>query len=218
MGSKGTYQKTLFFIFALNWFIAGFIVMQPVFLFLDKPFDCEGKGVLTNDCSKTVCSLPTMKEWEDMQDKTANIKSLSTEFGPYICEEHYKATISKMMEYVGIFMGYLVFLYFTDNYGRKMSLLLTWTVTTIGIGLLCASVNLYMAVAGLFLAGAGCESAIRITMAVFGEVVDYYVRQQYSVALEIAFGLGGVMVGVLYWVFPNWRLINIIFILIPCVV
>lgn len=75
-----------------------------------------------------------------------------------------------------------------------------------------------MAVIGLFLAGAGCESAIRISMAVLGEIMDFYVRQQYSVALEIAFALGGIFVGIIYWVFPYWRLINIIFILIPCLV
>ena len=36
VGTKGQYQKCVFFIFALNWFIAGLIVMQPVFLFLNK--------------------------------------------------------------------------------------------------------------------------------------------------------------------------------------
>ena len=65
-------------------------------------------------------------------------------------------------------MGYIVFLYFTDNYGRKMSIVMTWTVTTVGITILCSSVHISMAVIGLFLAGAGCESAIRISMAVLG--------------------------------------------------
>ena len=65
-------------------------------------------------------------------------------------------------------MGYIVFLYFTDNYGRKMSIVMTWTVTTVGVALLACSVHISMAVVGLFLAGAGCESAIRITMAVLG--------------------------------------------------
>ena len=123
-----------------------------------------------------------------------------------------------MVEYVGIFMGYIVFLYFTDNYGRKMSIVMTWTVTTVGVAILCASVHISMAVVGLFLAGAGCESANRISMAVLGEIVDYNVRQQYSVALEIAFALGGILIGVAYWVVPDWRIINIVLILVPCIV
>lgn len=75
-----------------------------------------------------------------------------------------------------------------------------------------------MAVLGLFLAGAGCESSMRITMTVLGEVADYYLRQQYSVALQIAFAIGGILVGIAYWVLPSWRLINITFILIPCII
>ena len=142
VGTKGKYQKTVFFIFALNWLIAGFIVMQPVFLFLDPPFDCKGNGLLTKNCEKSVCALNTMDEWKSYQEKDSQVDSLSTEFGPYICDEHYKATLFKMVEYVGIFMGYIVFLYFTDNYGRKMSIIMTWTVTTIGVGILCASVSI----------------------------------------------------------------------------
>ena len=62
-----------------------------------------------------------------------------------------------MMEYVGIFIGYFVFLYFTDNYGRKMSAIMAWSVATIGVAILCLSyfINEYFAVLGLFLAGAG---------------------------------------------------------------
>lgn len=53
-------------------------------------------------------------------------------------------------------------------------------------------------------------------MAFFGEVVDYYRRQSYSVALEIAFGLSGVMIGCAYWIIKDWRVITIVFCGIPC--
>ena len=61
VGTKGDYQKCLFLIFGLNWFITGFIVLQPVFLFLDPPFDCAAHGLLTNNCAKTVCEMETME-------------------------------------------------------------------------------------------------------------------------------------------------------------
>lgn len=72
-----------------------------------------------------------------------------------------------------------------------------------------------MALAGLFLTGAGSESAIRISMAVFGEIVDFYQRQKYSVALEISFGFAGVLVGVVYYLIDDWKTINIFFLAIP---
>ena len=73
-----------------------------------------------------------------------------------------------MILYVGTFAGYLIFLFFTDNFGRKFSLVMTWSVTMFGISLLCLAPNITVANIGLFLAGMGCESAIRINMAILG--------------------------------------------------
>ena len=73
-----------------------------------------------------------------------------------------------MVLFVGIFCGYLIILFFADNYGRKFSVMMAWSAVIVGQILLFVSFNLYMALAGLFLAGAGSESAIRISMAVFG--------------------------------------------------
>ena len=89
----------------------------------------------------------------------------------------------------------MVFLFFTDNYGRKFSAIMAWGFTVAGVILICLAQNIYMAMVGLFIFGGGSEASIRISMSVFGEIVDYYLRQRYSVALEIAFGAGGVAVG-----------------------
>ena len=62
----------------------------------------------------------------------------------------------RMILYIGTFFGYLSFLYVTDNYGRKFSAVLTWSITTVGIFILCISQNIEMACIGLFFAGAGC--------------------------------------------------------------
>ena len=70
-----------------------------------------------------------------------------------------------MIVYVGTFVGYFIFLFITDNYGRKFALVLGWTVTFIGIVILCLSNSIQLACFGLFLAGGGCDSCIRITMA-----------------------------------------------------
>ena len=61
----------------------------------------------------------------------------------------------------------MVFLFITDNYGRKTSVVVAWAVTTFGVLLLVAAQDMGMACVGLFLAGAGCESSIRISMAIF---------------------------------------------------
>lgn len=61
-----------------------------------------------------------------------------------------------MILYIGTFCGYMVFLFITDNYGRKASVVVAWSVTTLGVILLVAAQDMPMACVGLFLAGAGC--------------------------------------------------------------
>ena len=44
--------------------------------------------------------------------------------------------------YVGVFFGYMIFLFCADNYGRKVSLVLAWGISTLGIALLSISWNI----------------------------------------------------------------------------
>ena len=73
--------------------------------------------------------------------------------------------------YFGAFLGYLVISFFADNLGRRTSLLIGWVVEVIGSILVAASVNIYMASAGLFLCGFGADVCINIAFFFFGEVV-----------------------------------------------
>ena len=42
VGNKGKYQTIVFFIFCLNWFLGGFLLLGTSFLFMNEEFDCEG--------------------------------------------------------------------------------------------------------------------------------------------------------------------------------
>ena len=60
-----------------------------------------------------------------------------------------------MTFFVGVLFGYMVVFYFTDNFGRKFSMVLAWSITVVGIGILSGALNIWMACAGIFLAGFG---------------------------------------------------------------
>lgn len=70
-----------------------------------------------------------------------------------------------MIIYGGTFVGYFVFLFITDNYGRKFAMVIGWAVTFVGILILCLSSSMGIACIGLFFAGSGCDACLRITMA-----------------------------------------------------
>lgn len=62
----------------------------------------------------------------------------------------------KMSLFIGIFVGFIVFSYFSDNFGRRKAMILTWITALTGILLICYSRSLIIASIGLFLAGSGC--------------------------------------------------------------
>lgn len=71
-----------------------------------------------------------------------------------------------MTLFLGVLFGYIIFTYLADNFGRRMALITTWTTANIGILILCLSQSMSHACVGLFLAGAGCESNIRVNLAI----------------------------------------------------
>jgi MFS family permease len=139
-------------------------------------------------------------------------------YGPYVCSNSSTADFFKAVIFIGIFIGYPVVLWFADNYGRKLSVMISWGITVFGCAMLSFSQNIEMALVGLLFSGAGSEAAIRVSMVSFAEVVDFYKRQKYSVALEISCGIAGVLIGGLYYVIHNWRTINIFIIFLLSVI
>lgn len=73
-----------------------------------------------------------------------------------MCGEEYIVSSVKTVLFAGTLFGYLFFLFFSDNFGRKFSILMTWGTCCTGIILLVCAQNIQMACVGLFLAGSGC--------------------------------------------------------------
>lgn len=71
-----------------------------------------------------------------------------------------------MVLFVGIFVGYFIFMHFSDNLGRRFGMILTWSTATFGLILISLSRNMLMVSLGLLLAGAGCESNMRINLSI----------------------------------------------------
>jgi MFS family permease len=120
-----------------------------------------------------------------------------------------------MTLFFGIFMGYIFFSYFSDNFGRRRAMIMTWMTSLVGIMILCSSKSLEVASLGLFLAGAGCESNLRVNLTIINEIVDYHLRQVYSVILQSAFGVAGISIAVAYNLLYDWRIVTIFFCAIP---
>jgi hypothetical protein len=56
-----------------------------------------------------------------------------------------------MVFFIGNLFGYIGVLFTTDNYGRKFSMIISWSLTLFGAFLLALSFNIWTACVGLFL-------------------------------------------------------------------
>jgi MFS family permease len=86
----------------------------------------------------------------------------------YLCEKSALVDLVSSCTYFGAFVGYIVISFFSDNFGRKSSMVVSWAICTLGTIIVAFSVNIYMVAVGLFFSGCGCDAAINICFFFFG--------------------------------------------------
>ncbi len=83
------------------------------------------------------------------------VESLATEFGSFYCKDEQFLCLIKTVMYIGNTIGVLAFGILSDNIGRKKALVWSQFFVCIGMVVLSASWNIYVAGVGLFLIGLG---------------------------------------------------------------
>lgn len=120
--------------------------------------------------------------------------------------------------YFGAFIGYIVISFFSDNFGRRNSILVSWGITVLGTIIVAFSFNVYMVAAGLFLCGCGSDAGINICFFFFGEVVGDEKRQKYSVFVQIFFCIGAMVITLFFYLISDWRINWIILVGVPSII
>lgn len=65
----------------------------------------------------------------------------------------------KSCPYFGSLLGFIIFSYFSDNFGRRTTMIITLSVASLGCFLISTGFNLVVIVTGVVLAGAGINSS-----------------------------------------------------------
>lgn len=61
-------------------------------------------------------------------------------------------------------MGYLVFSFVSDNYGRKKTMVIGWAVAILGYSLIVFASSIYIAVIGVVVSGFGADACTSMTI------------------------------------------------------
>jgi MFS family permease len=73
------------------------------------------------------------------------------------------------MTYAGSLLGFFIFSFIADNYGRRPGLGLSWFAATVGALVLASSRSFEMVGVGIFMLGFGVNPAITIQYSLFNE-------------------------------------------------
>jgi len=120
--------------------------------------------------------------------------------------------------YLGAILGFLIISFFSDNFGRKFTLVLSWGFCALGSLLVTFGFNITIIGVGLFLSGFGSDAAINITYLYFCEISNNKIRQRYSVIIQIFFTIGAFVATTLFFVIPNWRIIWGLVVTFPAII
>jgi len=64
--------------------------------------------------------------------------------------------------YLGALVGYLLFSFYSDNFGRRITIMIAYGIATIGTLIVLFSVGLVTVSIGMFLLGAGADASINM--------------------------------------------------------
>lgn len=188
-------------------------LMSLNFLFYTEDFVCQNGENGSTDCNDWVCDNGAEDFWRSHLKSTP--ESLSYVFGWYICDKEWVTSLIQSLTYWGSFVGFVVFPFIADNFGRKRAEGISWVIAVVGAIILACAWNIVVAGIGLFLCGLGTNSAINLHYTFIKEYVVGKLRDIMIISLQITFSLGVCAIAFFSMYIPNWRMLSIFLFAIP---
>eukprot|EP00825_Cyclidium_porcatum_P047608 TRINITY_DN7776_c0_g1_i2.p1 TRINITY_DN7776_c0_g1~~TRINITY_DN7776_c0_g1_i2.p1 ORF type:complete len:401 (-),score=41.66 TRINITY_DN7776_c0_g1_i2:316-1518(-) len=123
--------------------------------------------------------------------------------------------MGQSITYFGSLCGFFLFSYIADNFGRKFGLVSSWISATVGVILMATSADYWMFAIGNGLAGFGLNPAITLHYSFITEQVKGKMREYQSIAIQIAFAAGELLMVLECYYYPSWRYYTIFTLAIP---
>lgn len=214
VGAANRFQYQIYTVFALKWLMAGLLLMSLNFLFLTRYFTCPEPYYHNDECQKWVCKLPEQQWKHYLKDPP---ESLVYEFEWYVCHKEWIISLTQSMMYLGSFVGYAILPFFSDNFGRKRSEMLSWLIAVAGVIILSSSLSMVQVGIGLFFCGMGINTAINLHYTFIKEFVVGHTKEVMIITLQIMFSLGVLLTALIAMLVQNWRVQCATFFALPII-
>ena len=120
------------------------------------------------------------------------------------------------MKYVGAFIGLIVFSFFSDNYGRKKSIIISWIIFTFGTILIVLSEELVLGGIAMFLIGVGSASMF-MCFHILHEILSTRTRQKYQILIQGFSSVGALLITLFFYLIKNWVIVCLILLVFPSI-
>ncbi len=147
-----------------------------------------------------------------------DVDSAATDYGPFMCDNELELDLIRSSPYFGSFLGFITFSYISDNYGRRLTMILSLGLAMLGSIITVIGYNLPMIAIGVVMSGGGINVSAGIVFYFLGETVDNIKRQKYSIMVQAAYAMGAVFLTGFYFFIGHWRVITIILTTIPVII
>jgi MFS family permease len=118
-------------------------------------------------------------------------------------------------------VGFLFVTYFSDNYGRKKTVTIAWSISIVGCFFIMLSKwtdTMWTAAVGLTLNGIGADSVVIITGSILSEQCEDVARQKIFSIVQGAFTLGALVITLVFYIWEDWFITITFFLLVPAIV
>ncbi|CAK93551.1 unnamed protein product (macronuclear) [Paramecium tetraurelia] len=230
VGSSGYYQKRVFLIFGLQWMITTYrplIIIDGFYLLLFSTL--QSQKLIAKTIQIAIMNALhifwmnnvylTFEDQSRIEFLVGN--SLNTAFNTVLPCNKTLQSIIKSIVYFGSLKGFFIFSFIADNYGRKLALTLSWSITTIGSLILAVTYHFQLYIVCLkFLNDNRCNEIlpqqfiIHLQMNIPGKftlkLLEGHFREFQNVGLQVFFAIGEFTFITLAYYVTDWRSLAII--------
>ncbi|KRX10392.1 Major facilitator superfamily domain, general substrate transporter [Pseudocohnilembus persalinus] len=206
IGEKGRFQKRTTFFFAIHYFISAVFVISVPLLFWQPQFSCLNKKGVYEICYEDTGACDN----DDVQINTNVFSSISAEFKLY-CDKRNLRVLGQSLVYIGGAIGILIFNQLSDIKGRKISIILSWIIVTIGAVIMAFSQNIDLILFSIFLLGLGIFPITSIDQVYLNEVSTGKYRQTSQVLMYVVWGIAEIAILPLTEIINDWQTFILIY-------
>ena len=121
------------------------------------------------------------------------------------------------MPFIGAIVGFFITGILGDNLGRRLTMMVCLSASLVGYLIVIFAGSLVAASVGLFVCGFGIETCFNLGLYFVSELLENRRRQRIAVFIQGIFCVGGLFTVLIFYLLKDWKIIFIVFCLIPLV-